>query len=57
MEYKTLDVDDSDFNRLGEAFEQEYMVGCEVIEDAKIRYINQTELVDFATNWFEKNRM
>lgn len=57
VEYKTLDVDDSDFNRLGESFEQEHMVGCEVIGDAKIRYINQTELVDFATNWFEKNRM
>ena len=56
VEYKTMDVDDSDFCKLGEEFENKNNIVCKIVEDAEIRCIDQVQLVDFAIKWFELNR-
>ena len=54
--YETLFVDGEDFDDIGEAFEKEHEVKTAFIGDAKLRLMQQRELVDFATEWIEKNR-
>lgn len=54
--YETLFVDGEDFIEIGEAFEAQSRVNTVVLGDAKLRYMNQRELVDFAVKWIEANR-
>lgn len=56
VSYNTLDVDDSDFLELRKQFEEENTIAREYIGNAEIKYFSQKKLVDFAIEWFEKNR-
>ncbi len=55
-EYETLFVDGEDFVDIGAAFEKEHYVKKIVLGEATLRLMKQRELVDFATEWIEKNR-
>ncbi|WP_379156445.1 aminoglycoside N(3)-acetyltransferase [Paenibacillus sp. sgz5001063] len=55
--YKTLAVDDNDFVRLGEAYDQEMNIQIHKVGQADIRFLEQRPLVDWATAWMEKNRL
>ncbi|MBB3112206.1 aminoglycoside 3-N-acetyltransferase [Paenibacillus phyllosphaerae] len=54
--YSTQAVDDSDFVRLGEAYEREKQLPIHRVGHAEIRFMRQRELVDWATAWMERNR-
>lgn len=56
--YVTLFVDGEDFEEIGKAFEEEYgkKISFGQIGDAKIRLMNQRDIVDFSVKWIEKNR-
>lgn len=57
MTYEDLDYDDSDFAKIGEAFEAgdgNYSAGK--IGSATVKLYRQRPLVDFATGWMEKFR-
>ena len=54
--YETLFVDGEDFVEIGEAFEKECSVKSVLLGDAKLRFMSQRELVDFAVKWIEANR-
>ena len=54
--FETLLVDGEDFVDIGKAFEEKYEIGKTTIGDATVRVMNQRQLVDFATEWIEKNR-
>jgi aminoglycoside 3-N-acetyltransferase len=56
IEYEDIPTSTDDFPEVGAAFERE--VGCErgTVGAAETRLLDQCELVDFATDWFETNR-
>jgi aminoglycoside 3-N-acetyltransferase len=54
--YDTLFVDGEDFVDIGAAFEKEHDVKKAAVGDTQMRFMNQRELVDFATDWITKNR-
>lgn len=56
IEYEDIATSTDDFPEVGAAFERE--VGCErgIVGDADARLLDQRDLVDFATEWFEANR-
>ena len=55
--YQTLVVDGEDFTEIGEAFEQNRTVKKVTIGNATVTLMNQRDLVDFAVQWIEKNRI
>lgn len=54
--YSTQAVDDEDFIRLGNAYDKEANIKIHKVGDANVRFLMQRPLVDFATQWMEKNR-
>lgn len=54
--YETLFVDGEDFIEIGRAFEENFPVNTGLIGEAKIRLMNQRDLVDYAVGWIENNR-
>lgn len=54
--YSTLFVDGKDFNEIGDAFEKEYFVNKVSLGNGTITFMKQSELVDFAVKWIERNR-
>lgn len=55
--YETLYVDGEDFEKIGQAFEEDKNnVSIKKIGDGEVRLMNQKQLVDFAVKWIEKNR-
>ncbi|UQZ34973.1 AAC(3) family N-acetyltransferase [Paenibacillus sp. PK3_47] len=54
--YSTQAVDDSDFVRLGEAYERQINLPVHVIGNAEIRLLEQRPLVDWAAAWMEQHR-
>lgn len=57
ISYDTLEVDDSDFIEMGEAFEKEYDVKKVKIGNCDARLIRQRDVVDFAVKYIEKTRI
>lgn len=55
--YETLFVDGEDFVEIGKAFEEACSVRKATLGNATIRLMKQRELVDFAVEWIEKNRL
>lgn len=56
VEYKDIELNVDDFNKIGTEYEQEGKVVTFNIGQAKSKLFNQTESVDFAKEWMEKNR-
>lgn len=54
--YETLFVDGEDFIEIGRGFEENFPVSTGLIGEAKIRLMNQRDLVDYAVGWIENNR-
>ncbi|MGX7025257.1 aminoglycoside N(3)-acetyltransferase [Vagococcus hydrophili] len=54
--YETLFVDGEDFEKIGEAFEKQFLVKNVTLGEAVIRLMPQRELVDFSVKWIEENR-
>ncbi|MDD6795353.1 MAG: AAC(3) family N-acetyltransferase [Clostridiaceae bacterium] len=54
--YNTLDVDDSDFIKLGEEYDKENNVKIYKIGNADVRFIKVRNFVDWAVEWMNKNR-
>ncbi|MFO7882297.1 MAG: AAC(3) family N-acetyltransferase [Kosmotogaceae bacterium] len=56
--FKDLDFSSDDFNEVGEAFEEKmsHLVKKGKVGAAETRMIPQKALVDFASEWFSKNR-
>ncbi len=54
--YSTQAVDDSDFVALGNQFDKDAGIKIHKVGDADVRFMKQRALVDFATEWMEKNR-
>ena len=54
--YETLYVDGEDFEKIGQAFEEDKNnVSIKKMGDGEVRLMNQKQLVDFAVKWIEKN--
>lgn len=56
VEYEDLDNNSDDFERLGIDFESETNFKPGKVGIAEARLISQREIVDFAIEWFKKNR-
>ena len=56
-EYETLFVDGEDFCEIGKSFEENGKAKIGKIGDADSRLMSQREIVDFAVDWIEKNRV
>ncbi len=56
VEYEDLDHNSDDFEQLGINFESEINYTSGKIGIAEVRLISQREIVDFAIDWFKKNR-
>lgn len=54
--YTTQAVDDEDFIRLGEQYEQANHIKVYPVGNADVRLIKQRPLIDWAVNWMENNR-
>lgn len=54
--YSTLYVDGEDFIDIGDEFEKNYEVKKIKIGNADVRFMKQSDIVDFAVKWIEKNR-
>ena len=57
--FEDIDVDDSDFDRLGEDFlrsDEKKIVQCGKVGIADCQLMPQRAVVDYAVNWLEKNR-
>ncbi|MHA6531738.1 AAC(3) family N-acetyltransferase [Paenibacillus sp. BAC0078] len=55
--YETQAVDDEDFVRLGEEYDQEMGIKTYTVGNAEVRFLEQRPLVDWATAWMERNRL
>jgi aminoglycoside 3-N-acetyltransferase len=55
--YSTQEVDDSDFIKLGKIYEEEKGIKAFRIGNAEVRFMKQRDLVDWAVQWMEKNRV
>jgi aminoglycoside 3-N-acetyltransferase len=56
VEYTTLDVQDDDFQTLGEEYEKSFATKVFKVAEAHVRYIPQVQLVDWAAEWMNQNR-
>lgn len=54
--YRTQAVDDQDFVKLGKIYDDEKKIKINKVGNSDVRFIKQRELVDWATQWMEKNR-
>ncbi|WP_310550975.1 aminoglycoside N(3)-acetyltransferase [Paenibacillus glufosinatiresistens] len=54
--YPTLEVNDSDFTELGEAYEREQGPPIHRIGGAEVRFFEQRPFVDWAAAWMEEHR-
>lgn len=55
--YETLFVDGEDFTEIGADFEAAHDVHTVAIGETELKIMKQRELVDFAVEWIEKNRI
>lgn len=55
--YETLYVDGEDFEEIGRSFEEDRPVSKGNLGGAQIRLIKQRDIVDYAIEWIEKNRI
>ena len=57
-EFQDISINSDDFNDIGRNFQKEFKNKVKIgkIGDAMSIFVNQKELVDFATLWMEKNR-
>lgn len=55
--YETLYVDGEDFNDIGKEFINTNMVNKCYLGNGEIQFMKQRDIVDFAVNWIEKNRV
>ncbi|MHA1988072.1 MAG: aminoglycoside N(3)-acetyltransferase [Promethearchaeota archaeon] len=56
VEYKDLDHNSDDFERLGKDYESYFNYNPGKVGIAEARLISQREIVDFGIEWFKKNR-
>ena len=56
VEWKELDLNMDDFKQLGKDFELKIDYNLCKVGLAEARLISQREIVDFAIEWFKKNR-
>jgi aminoglycoside 3-N-acetyltransferase len=54
--YRALDVDDSDFERIGTDYEAQHPISVGHVGNAEVRFFRQRPIVDFAVEWMEHNR-
>ncbi len=54
-EFKDIEFDSEDFNKIGEAFEKEFDIKSGKIGLADAKLLNQKRVVDFAEKWFIEN--
>lgn len=54
--FDDIDISSDDFNEIGSSFEKENTVITGNIGNAKIKLLNQKNLVDYTKGWMEKNR-
>lgn len=54
--YETLYVDGEDFEQIGKTFEEVGTIQHGTLGNAHLRLMSQRKLVDFATDWIQKNR-
>ena len=57
VSYQTLFVDGEDFEQIGAAFELQGKVTKETLGNGTVRLMRQRDVVDFAVEWMEKNRI
>ncbi len=55
--YETLFVDGEDFEQIGAAFEAAHPVKKARLGNATLKLMRQRELVDFAVEWIQRNRL
>jgi len=53
---KDIETTTDDFEQVGAAFERAVDVECGPAGEAKAALLDQSQLVDLATEWLEKNR-
>lgn len=56
VEYRDIELEVDDFDRLGEDFEAEVGSETGAVGEAETKLIDQRTLVQFAVKWFERNR-
>lgn len=56
VSYEALDLQDEDFEALGDAFDQANNITVHTIGKAQVRLFSQRALVDFASQWMQENR-
>lgn len=54
--YKTQDVDDCDFIKIGEDYDKDANVKVHKIGNADVRFLDVRNIVDYTIKWMEKNR-
>lgn len=54
--YDGLDIDGSDFEQLGAAYESQHPIRRGKVGNAEVRFFKQRPIVDFAVEWMEYNR-
>ena len=54
--YQTLDLQANDFATIGNAYEAAYKIPLYRLGQARVRFIKQRPLVDWAVNWMEQHR-
>ncbi len=54
--YKTQEVNDEDFIKLGSEYDNEKNIVIHEVGNAKVRFMKQRSLVDWTVEWMEKNR-
>nr|WP_298373647.1 AAC(3) family N-acetyltransferase [uncultured Halomonas sp.] len=56
VSYRTLDFDDSDFLRIGQAYEADVDAKTISVGNATLRYLDMRAFVDFAMAWMSEHR-
>lgn len=56
INYKTQEVNDEDFIKLGSEYDKEKNITIHEVGNAKVRFMKQRSLVDWTVEWMEKNR-
>ncbi len=54
--FAMLDLDTSDFQTMGDAYEEQAGIRHGVVGQAAVRFMKQRPLIDFAVEWIEANR-
>lgn len=57
ISYSTQAVDDVDFVKLGQEYDKFMNIEVHKVGNADVRFLKQRPLVDWAVQWFEKNRI